>query len=57
MKHADIAMYQAKASRSGYEFFRLPDGRLIPPLEFLVAAEQAGLSRALTRKVAGIALD
>jgi diguanylate cyclase len=108
MKHADIAMYQAKASRSGYEFYareqdtnsqerlglaaelatalehdgivvhfqpqaeaqsrritsvealvrlRLPDGRLIPPLEFLVAAEQAGLSRALTRKVAGIALD
>ncbi len=108
MKHADIAMYQAKASRSGYEFYaseqdtnsqarlslaaelataleddgivvyfqpqadaqsrritsvealvrlRLPDGRLVPPLEFLVAAEQAGLSRALTRKVAGIALD
>lgn len=108
MKHADIAMYQAKASRSGYEFYareqdtnsqerlglaaelatalehdgivvhfqpqaeaqsrritsvealvrlRLPDGRLVPPLEFLVAAEQAGLSRTLTRKVAGIALD
>lgn len=108
MKHADIAMYQAKASRSGYEFYahdqdtnsqarlslaaelatalehdgivvhfqpqadaqsrritsvealvrmRLPNGRLVPPLEFLVAAEQAGLSRALTRKVAGIALD
>jgi diguanylate cyclase len=108
MKHADIAMYQAKAARSGYEFYareqdhnsqarlglaadlatalehdgivvhfqpqadaqsrritsvealvrlRLPDGRLIPPLEFLLAAEQAGLSRALTRKVAGIALD
>jgi diguanylate cyclase (GGDEF)-like protein len=108
MKHADIAMYQAKASRSGYEFYareqdnnsqarlslaaelataldhdgivvhfqpqadaqsrritsvealvrlRVPDGRLVPPLEFLVAAEQAGLSRALTRKVAGIALD
>lgn len=35
----------------------MPDGRLVPPLEFLVAAEQAGLSRALTRKVTGIALD
>jgi diguanylate cyclase (GGDEF)-like protein len=108
MKHADIAMYQAKASRSGYEFYafeqdtnsqarlslaaelatalehdgivvhfqpqadaqsrritsvealvrlRLPDGRLAPPHEFLVAAEQAGLSRALTRAVAAIALD
>jgi diguanylate cyclase (GGDEF)-like protein len=108
MKHADIAMYQAKASRSGYEFYAreqdtnsqarlslaaelatalehdgivvhfqpqaeaqsrritsvealvrllLPDGRLVPPAEFLVAAEQAGLSRALTRKVADIALD
>jgi diguanylate cyclase (GGDEF)-like protein len=36
---------------------RLPDGRLAPPLEFLAAAEHAGLSRALTRRVLDIALD
>jgi len=108
IKHADIAMYQAKRAHSGYEFYArehdtnsqdrlrvaaelatalehngivvhfqpkaeaasrritgvealvrmvLPDGRLVPPLEFLAAAEQAGLSRALTRKVLGLALD
>jgi diguanylate cyclase (GGDEF)-like protein len=36
---------------------RLPDGRLAPPIEFLAAAEHAGLSRALTRRVLDIALD
>jgi diguanylate cyclase (GGDEF)-like protein len=107
IKHADIAMYQAKATRSGYDFYAserdtnsrarlslagelaaalqdnrlevhyqpkvdaaqcrivgvealvrlcLPDGRLVPPLEFLRAAEHAGLSRALTRKVLALAL-
>ena len=108
LKCADIAMYQAKAARSGYEFYsrerdtnsrerlglaaelavalehdglelhfqpeadvcsrqitgvealvrlRRPDGRLVPPLEFLASAEHAGLSRALTRKVLELALD
>jgi diguanylate cyclase (GGDEF)-like protein len=108
MKHADIAMYQAKTARSGYEFYaserdtnsreklglaaeladalehdgievhfqpkadarsrrivgiealvrwRRSDGRLDPPLEFVGAAEHAGLSRTLTRKVLELALD
>ena len=108
LKHADIAMYQAKAARNGFEFYalehdtnsqarlllasqlaaaldgddivvhyqpkaeaasrritgvealvrlRMPDGRIVPPVEFLPAAEQAGLSRRLTRRVLTIALD
>jgi diguanylate cyclase len=109
MKSADIAMYQAKTSRSGYEFYasdrdthsrerlalaaelaralesgegievhyqpkaeavsrrivgvealvrwRRDDGRLIQPVEFVGAAEHAGLSRALTRRVLELALD
>jgi EAL domain-containing protein (putative c-di-GMP-specific phosphodiesterase class I) len=109
MRSADLAMYQAKTARSGYEFYasnrdtnslerlaltaelasalepgggievhfqpkaetdsrrivgvealvrwRRTDGRLIPPIEFIGAAEHAGLSRALTRRVLGIALD
>jgi diguanylate cyclase (GGDEF)-like protein len=36
---------------------QLPGGRLVPPLEFLAAAEHAGLSRSLTRKVLDLALD
>ena len=36
---------------------RRADGSLVPPLTFLAAAEHAGLSRALTRKVLGLALD
>jgi diguanylate cyclase (GGDEF)-like protein len=108
LSRADIAMYQAKAARSGYEFYvrerdtnsterlglaaelaralegdgievhfqpkadaasrqitgvealvrwRRTDGRLAPPSEFVAAAEHAGLSRALTRKVLALALD
>jgi diguanylate cyclase (GGDEF)-like protein len=108
MKHADIAMYQAKTAHDGYAFYapeqdtnsqdrlliagelatalerggivvhfqpkadarsgritgaealvrlQARDGRLIAPLEFLIAAEQAGLSRALTRRVLDLALD
>jgi diguanylate cyclase (GGDEF)-like protein len=108
LKHADVAMYQAKRTRNGFEFYareqdtnsqarlllagelaaaldgdgivvhfqpkaeaasrritgvealvrlRLPDGRFVPPLEFLPTAEHAGLSRAVTRRVLGIALD
>jgi EAL domain-containing protein (putative c-di-GMP-specific phosphodiesterase class I) len=102
MRHADIAMYQAKTTRNGYEFYaherdtnsrerlalaaelelalrsggievhfqpkaeartrritgvealvrwRRSDGRLIPPSDFVSAAEHAGLSRALTAQV------
>jgi EAL domain-containing protein (putative c-di-GMP-specific phosphodiesterase class I) len=36
---------------------RMPDGRLVPPLEFLAAAEHAGLSREITRRVLKLALD
>jgi EAL domain-containing protein (putative c-di-GMP-specific phosphodiesterase class I) len=36
---------------------RQADGTLVAPLTFLAAAEQAGLSRALTRRVLTIALD
>ncbi len=108
LKCADIAMYQAKAARSGYAFYareqdtntrehlglaavvaealendrievhfqpvadavsrqivgsealvrmRHADGTLVAPLTFLAAAEQGGLSRALTRRVLSIALD
>lgn len=108
LSRADIAMYQAKTGRKGYEFYsrerdtnsperlslagdlaralegdaievhfqpkadalsrrivgvealvrwRRPDGRLVPPNEFVAAAEHAGLSRTLTRRVLGIALD
>jgi diguanylate cyclase (GGDEF)-like protein len=108
MRLADVAMYQAKAARSGYEFYaherdtnsrerlvlaaeladalehdgieihfqpkadartrrivgvealvrwRRCDGRLVPPLEFVGAAEHAGLSRTLTRKVLELTLD
>ncbi len=107
MKRADIAMYQAKGARSGYDFYarerdtnsrerlalaaelaaaiehgglelhfqpkadarsraivgvealvrwRREDGRLVPPNEFVAAAEHAGLSRPLTRKVLDLAL-
>ena len=108
LKCADIAMYQAKTTRSGYAFYlrerdtnslerlglaselaaalederievhfqpiaetssqrivgaealvrmRRADGELVPPLRFLAAADQGGLSRALTRRVLGLALD
>jgi diguanylate cyclase (GGDEF)-like protein len=108
LKRADVAMYQAKAARCGYEFYarerdtnsrerlsipaalatalehdglelhfqakadacsreitgvealvrlRLADGRLLPPVEFLAAAEHSGLSRQLTRRVLDLALD
>jgi predicted signal transduction protein with EAL and GGDEF domain len=108
LKCADIAMYQAKAARSGYAFYsrerdtnsrerlglaaelaaaidndglevhfqpiaearsrritgvealvriRRADGSLVPPESFLAAAEQGGLSRALTRAVLALALD
>jgi diguanylate cyclase (GGDEF)-like protein len=108
VKHADIAMSQAKAARTGYAIYererdtnslerlalaselavslegdgievhfqpivetesrriagvealvrwRRDDGRLVPPLEFLRAAEHAGLSRTLTRRVLSISLD
>jgi diguanylate cyclase len=36
---------------------RLTNGRQVPPIDFIAAAELAGMSRALTRKVLGIALD
>ena len=35
---------------------RLRDGRLIPPIDFLFAAEHAGMSRPLTRRVLRLAL-
>ena len=107
LKRADVAMYSAKAGRSGYEFYtrehdnnserltlaadfaialaedqlevhfqpvagalsrkivgvealvrwRREDGSLLPPGQFVAAAEQAGLSRALTERVLGLALD
>jgi diguanylate cyclase len=109
MRSTDIAMYQAKTARSGYEFYasqrdtnsrerlalaaelavalehgegievyfqpkaesvsrriigvealvrwRRDDGRLIQPIEFVGAAEHAGLSRALTRTVLELALN
>jgi diguanylate cyclase (GGDEF)-like protein len=108
LSRADIAMYEAKVARKGYEFYakerdtnsperlslaaelakaiegdglevhfqpkadarsrriigvealvrwRREDGRQVPPAEFVGAAEHAGLSRALTRRVLGIALD
>ncbi len=107
MRHADIAMYQAKTARNGYDFYaherdtnsrerlalaaelasalehggievhfqpkgdirsrrivgvealvrwRRADGRLMPPAEFVPAAEHAGLARALTGKVLELAL-
>ncbi len=108
LKRADVAMYQAKVSRRGFEFYaserdthsieklsiaaelataidqnglelhfqpkadahsrriagvealarlRLTNGRLVPPLDFLAAAEHAGMSRTVTRKVLGLGLD
>ncbi len=108
LKCADVAMYEAKRSRRGYENYsadrdsytrerlqlsgelavalergeievmfqamadadtrmircaealvrwRQPDGTLRPPIEFLEAAELAGLSRQLTRRVLTLALD
>jgi diguanylate cyclase (GGDEF)-like protein len=37
--------------------WRRPDGRLIPPADFVRAAEHAGLSRPLTRRFLELALD
>jgi diguanylate cyclase (GGDEF)-like protein len=37
--------------------WRHPSGRIVPPFEFLAAAEQAGMSRAITRRVLSLALD
>ncbi len=107
LKRADVAMYQAKVSRSGFEFYaserdthsveklsiaaelataiernglelhfqpkadahsrriagvealvrlRLANGRLVPPLDFLAAAEHAGMSRTVTRQVIELGL-
>jgi diguanylate cyclase (GGDEF)-like protein len=107
LKRADVAMYQAKVSRSGFEFYaserdthsveklsiaaelataieqdglelhfqpkaearsrriagvealvrlRLANGRLVPPLDFLAAAEHAGMSRTVTRTVIELGL-
>jgi diguanylate cyclase (GGDEF)-like protein len=107
MQRSDIAMYQAKASRSGYEFYaherdtntrarltiaaelatalddgsievyfqpkamvrtgtivgvealvrwRRSDGTIVPPCDFVSAAEHAGLARPLTRRVIDLAL-
>jgi diguanylate cyclase (GGDEF)-like protein len=107
LKRADVAMYQAKASRRGFEFYaserdthsveklsiaaelataieqdglelhfqpkadthtrriaglealvrlRLANGRLVPPMDFLAAAEHAGMSRTVTRKVLELGL-
>ena len=107
MRHADVAMYQAKEGRNGFDFYaherntnsrerlalagelasalelggievhyqpkadvgshqivgvealvrwRRSDGRMVPPVEFVAAAEHAGLSRVLTGKVLEIAL-
>jgi diguanylate cyclase len=107
LKSADVAMYQAKVSRRGFEFYaserdthsveklsiaaelataidqdglelhyqpkahtrsrriagvealvrlRLNNGRLVPPLDFLAAAEHAGMSRTVTRKVIELGL-
>jgi diguanylate cyclase len=107
LKRADVAMYQAKVARSGFEFYarerdthsveklsiaaelataieqdglelhfqpkaearsrriagvealvrlRLANGRLVPPLDFLAAAEHAGMSRTVTRKVLALGL-
>jgi diguanylate cyclase len=107
MRHADIAMYQAKTGRGRYEFYdhernhhsrerlalaaelasalegrgvevhfqaqadvrsgrivgvealvrwRRGDGQLVPPGDFIGAAEHAGLSRALTSRVMDISL-
>jgi diguanylate cyclase (GGDEF)-like protein len=107
LKHADVAMYQAKASHSGHAHYRADrdlhsrerlmiaheltealehhelhvefqaqaddsgvihgaealvrwtrrDGTRMPPDSFLPVAEQAGLSRDLTRLVLNVALD
>jgi diguanylate cyclase (GGDEF)-like protein len=108
LRHADIAMYEAKASRAGFARYaveldthsparlvlaaelaaalegdvlevhyqpqanagsrrieglealvrwRRSDGTLVPPSDFVPAAEQAGLARALTRTVLAAALD
>jgi diguanylate cyclase (GGDEF)-like protein len=108
LSRADIAMYEAKTARTGYEFYardrdttslerlslaselahaletrgievhfqpkadahsrqilgvealvrwRHTDGRLIPPAEFIRAAEHAGLSRLLTARVLELSLD
>jgi diguanylate cyclase (GGDEF)-like protein len=108
MKRADVAMYQAKSARSGYQFYarerdtnsrerlllagelaaaldggaivahfqpkaegrsgrivgvealvrwQREDGSLLAPGAFIDAAEHAGLSRALTRRVLALALE
>jgi len=107
LKHVDVAMYEAKRSRSGHARYsedrdthsperlliaseladaiergelevhfqpqadhlrvirgaeglvrwRRADGRLVPPADFLPVVEQAGLSRAFTRRILGVALD
>ena len=57
--------FQPKASADsraieGFEALvrmRLANGRLVPPIDFIAAAEHAGLSRPLTRRVLAIALD
>jgi EAL domain-containing protein (putative c-di-GMP-specific phosphodiesterase class I) len=35
----------------------MPDGRMVPPLDFLAAVEHAGMSRSVTRKVLALGLD